>query len=171
MKSSATFIRIKTSSPPRAKDNMKIETTSNTITTISYRPSKEPEYEFSNEEKKKYGIIDIPPLLEFAFQTINETGQENLYLLNDKGIENVRKVEKSHLLSRLYRKMLCRSDRKEELRLKRETNRKKIEEAMAKARKIKDYQRRDQTGLLTPEELAERETRRQAKKDKWLKKE
>lgn len=144
------------------------KTTCNTITTVSGDIVKSP---YTQEEMEELGIVEIDPILEFAYETLNNYGHEHDYLLNDKGVNNYNKVgiKKYYFDLKNYLNQEISNFKQDKLK-KKEKNRIKQEQAMAEARRIKDYNRRESAGLLTPEELAEKEARKKAKKDKWLNK-
>ena len=123
---------------------------------------------FTKEEKVELGIIDLPQALLDAYGLINRYNEKHK---NDESKIDTQ-VFNPEYKEETSEEMIKRIEHEDYLKRQkeREENRLKLERKQKEARDFKDYQRRANAGLLTPEEKAEQERKRKDKAGKYYKK-
>lgn len=163
------------------------ETNTTTATTTTVTSDN---YRLTEEEKEEMGIVEVPTEVSRAFEIVNEYIEKHAYLIPYKlprfehplyvfaseedsvkalsinqmwdmiaSIENNSKLKDS---SEFIEKQ------REKRRLEKEENRRKLEEAQRHSREFKEKQKRWQRGEFTPEEIEERNRKKEEKYQKYL---
>jgi len=126
------------------KSNSETDTTLLTPTTISETKTKKPE-DYTDRERIEIGIIEIKgketKLKDFV--QLSAEKQSELYTKTVNWVKSLQDKIDRH--NKLVQKQIL-------------------------SEKFKDYQRRSQLGLLTPEELKARENKKEEDRNKWINK-